>query len=154
MPADQRSDGIRAGIAELRHEDEVEHIELSLLVDAGEKLIFWMKFNNHGTYINPNNVVEMARMPAVLDLKQIAGRTSPSTNRIKMVVSMSLTQVALSNAPSRPVQCNGHHHQQQTDADAPEPETHNPVPAFPPNHKTQSTRPPPTQPTERREDQV
>ena len=48
-----------------------------------------MKFNNHGTYISPNSVVEIARMPAVL-LRETNCRThKPSTNKIRKLDSKS-----------------------------------------------------------------
>ena len=38
MSADERADRVRAGIAELRDEDEVEHIEPAAVLDTGEKV--------------------------------------------------------------------------------------------------------------------
>ena len=38
VSANQRADGIRAGVAEFRDEDEVEHVELSAVLDTGEKV--------------------------------------------------------------------------------------------------------------------
>ena len=35
--ADQRADGISARVAELGHEDEIEDVEFSVAVDAGER---------------------------------------------------------------------------------------------------------------------
>ena len=82
VPADERADGIGAGVAEFRHEDEIEHGNISAVPTPGKKLIFWMKFSSHGTYIRPNSVVAMATMPVVL-LRETNCRTHrPSTNRM------------------------------------------------------------------------
>src|SRR5689334_4456078 len=68
-----------------------------------KKLIFWMKFRSHGTYINPNNVVETAKMPAVLVREKNWRRHNPSTKRIRKLVSKSLTLAGEPEVPTRPV---------------------------------------------------
>src|SRR5579875_30845 len=60
----------------------------------GKKLIFWMKFNSHGTYINPNSVVAMALMPVAGERETNCRTHKPSTKRIKKLVSKSFTRAA------------------------------------------------------------
>ncbi len=69
-----------------------------------------MKFNNHGTYIKPKRVVEIARIPAVFVFEKNCRRQRPRTNKIRKLVSKSFTlagdpvvprlHVRLRNVPS------------------------------------------------------
>ena len=43
----------------------------------GKKLIFWMKFSSQGTYIRPNSVVEMARMPGGVASREELAQAEP-----------------------------------------------------------------------------
>ena len=62
-----------------------------------------MKFNSHGTYISPNSVVEIATIPAVLLRATNCRMHNPSTNRMRKLVSKSLTRAGELWMPSLPV---------------------------------------------------
>ena len=62
-----------------------------------------MKFNSQGTYIKPKSVVEIARMPAVLLREKNWRKHKPSTNRIRKLVSKSLTRAGEPDRPTTPV---------------------------------------------------
>ena len=66
-----------------------------------KKLIFWMKFSSHGTYIRPKSVVEMATIPVVVWRERNWRMHNPKTNRMKKLLSKSLTRDGRAADPNR-----------------------------------------------------
>ena len=62
-----------------------------------------MKLSSHGTYIRPNNVVEIATRPAAFDLETNCRTHKPSTKTMRKLVSKSFTRAGEPVVPRWPV---------------------------------------------------